>query len=348
MALVFGDSFDHYLYADMGKKWLQVGNYGNSGIHSTYALSPHIFGLNAASINTTPGYFEKALPAAQETFIAGVWFQHSSFANAGILIAGVDGAAEHVSVRYDVTGHITFTRNATVLATSTNTMSINTWYHIEVKATIGDAVDSPSGRYEVRVNGSATGWIADSGVGQDTRNAGNKSINYIRLYCRSANSAAGHWYQDFYILNTTGAVASDFLGMSIFTVLRPQAAGNSTQWSGNYAQNWLNVSEVAADGDTTFNQSSTAAQIDLFVMNDIPTGTVHAIQHVIMARQDTGSQRTIRPKTRISTTNYNGTSVNTSVSFSFITEAVSISPATSSAWDDDEINAAEFGYELVS
>lgn len=345
MALVFGDSFDHYLAADILKKWTSASLMTSSVISPTYALAPHSNGLLAAG--NASGYYEKTLPAAIATFVAGTWFRTGSLANGSLIIAGIDGTTEHVSVRYDSAGHITFTRNGTVLATSTSVIAIDTHYHIEVKCTISDA----SGAYEVRVNGTSTGWVP-AATGADTRNAGNASISAIRIYSRGANdsSSTNHRFQDFYILNTVGTQASDFLGPCRFAVIRPVGAGNSAQWAGNYADNWSNVADVLGDGDTTFNQDSTAGHIDVHTMSDVPAGTVHAIQHVLMARQDAGAQRVIRPKTRISATNYSGVSVNTATTYAFVLEPVMFSPATggATAFTAAEINGAEFGYELVS
>lgn len=343
MALVFGDSFDHYKIADLLIKW-SSHNLTAPAITAEYAMPPHGVGFGAITASAT-GYLDKTLPATYESFVCGVWWRSASFANAIAVLSFMDGTTEHVSIRTDTSGHLTFTRNGTVLATSTNVFSTNTWYHLEVKATIGDAADTPSGRYQVRVDGSATNWIPDSGTGQDTRNAGNKYVTNVRLNSRGTNA---HQFQDFYFLSTTGDAPTDFIGPSRFAVLRPVGVGNSAQWTGNYADNFLNVADQYADGDSTFNQDSTAGHIDLFTMGDVPAGTVHAIQHVIMARKDAGAARTIRPKVRISGTNYSGTTVSLSASHVFYTEAVSVSPASGVAWTDTEVNAMEAGYELVS
>lgn len=343
MALIFGDSFDHYAIADLTKKW-SSHNLTAPQIAAEYAMPPHGVGFYAYTTSST-GYLDKALPATFATFIAGVWFRSQSFAGAIPVLQFMDGTTEHVSVRTDTSARITFTRNGTVLATSTNTLNTNTWYHLEVKATIGDAADTPSGQYEVRVGGTATGWIPDSGTGQDTRNAGNQYVTNVRLSSRGGNY---HQFQDYYFLDTTGAVANDFLGPCRFAVLRPVGVGNSAQWTGNYADNFLNVADQYADGDSTFNQDSTAGHIDLFQMSDVPAGTVHAVQHVYMARQDAGAARSIRAKVRIAGSNYNGTTVALAGSHVFYLDPMNVSPATSAQWDDDELNAMEAGYELVS
>ena len=345
MALVFGDSFDHYPTADLGKKWTVQAGIVRIGLG--YALSPHA--TCVALLSTTSGTLEKVLAANLTTFVAGFWFRCGTTNGAHPIFAGMDSATPaniHVSLRHDATGHLTLCRDATVLATSTNTISNDTWYHVEIKATIDDA----NGEYEVRVDGSAVNWVP-AATGKDTRNSGNANIGSVKLY-GGVNSAEPlpHFFQDFYLLNTTGAQASDFLGPSRFAVLRPVTAGTTAEWTGNYADNWVNVSDSIADSDSTFNQSSTAGRTDQFAMTDVPAGTIHAIQHVIFAKRDAGGARTIRPITRIAGTDYNGATVTVAATYLFYCEPVMFSPATggATAWDDAELNGAEMGYELVS
>lgn len=347
MALLFGDSFDHYYTADILRKWTNASNVSASaGIQLSTVLPPHQRALALLPSNNADSYWEKLWGSTPETFVFGVWIRFAGVTLAAQVLTFHDnGGTEHVSLRTDTSGHFTFTRAGTVLATSTNTLSANTWYHIEGKVTIGDAADSPSGAYEVRVNGSSTGWIEAVASGADTRNGGNKSITSVRFHSRAVNSSFTY-ANDFYLLDTSGSVANDFLGPCRFAVLYPAGAGSSAEWAGNYADNFVNLRE--ADGDSTFNQSGTASQLDLFNMMDVESGTIHAIQHVILARQDAGAQRSVRPKTRISSTNYDGSTVNTGPDYVYVLEPRSVSPATSAQWTASEINGAEFGYELVS
>lgn len=346
MALLFCDSFSHYQLADASMKWSTLAM-NAPNILPAYGLRPGAMALLAAG--NANQLWSRTIPNTV-TFIAGGWFRTGSVGNAGIIFAGTQSGTEHVSVRYTNTGAITFTRAGTVLATSTNVISVNTWYHIEVKCTIGDTGDSPSGRYEVRVNGTATGWIPDSGAGQDTRNGASQLINEFRIYTRGANDSSGgnHRFSDVYICDASGSVANDFLGPLRIAVLRPDGPGNHQDFVGNHADRFVNVSDFVMDGDTTFNQSDTPGDIDTFPLTTLPAGTVHAVQHVITARQDSGSGRQIRPITRIGSTDHQGTTVSTGASHQMFLEPRSVSPATSSAWTASEINGAEFGYERVS
>jgi hypothetical protein len=293
----------------------------------------------------------KTLSAALTTFVVGAWFRTGTMGAYSIFnfMDSATPTTEHCSVRYTATGAITFTRNGTVLATSTNLMALDTWYHIEAKVTIGDTTGDAGtyGKYEVRVNGSSVNWIP-AAVDADTRNGGNASIGSLRLGLGANSASLSNRFQDFYILDLTGASANDFLGPCRFAVLRPVGIGTTAEWTGNYADNFVNVADAAADGDYTFNQSSTAGQTDQFAMKDITAGTVHALQTVLMARQDAGVARTVRSIIRIDGTDYTGVSFALTSTYAAYCDPLSVSPDTSAAWDDAEVNAAEFGYELVS
>ena len=70
--------------------------------------------------------------------------------------------------------------------------------------------------------------------------------------------------------------------------------------------------------------------------------------HRISAKQDGGAARTLAPLTRISGTDYAGTTVSMAASTVCYVEPVTVSPATSVLYTVSEFNAAEFGYKLIS
>jgi hypothetical protein len=231
-------------------------------------------------------------------------------------------------------------RAGTALATSTATITAGVWYWVELRVKVHDT----TGTYELRVDGTATGWC--SGSGADTRNGGAGTVTSLIM-----SNGGGAYYCGVFIADDSGSAANTWAGPSTFHCRVPSAAGNYAQWTGNSGPNHTNVAESKEpDEDMTFNQSSTANQKDTFKGTAIPatSGSVYAIQHVLRTKQDGGAARTVRPLTRIGTTDYNGTSFNTPGSYAYRLEPVSVSPATSSAWSISEVDGAEFGYELVS
>jgi hypothetical protein len=350
MAVLFMDSFNTGSTTQLNRRYTTVGT-----------TVPAIESINNNAVPLHPGVDRvlrlasggaetsvNRVIASTETLIVGFWiyFPTASPDTAAPILYLRDSGTTHIDLRMDSSRRLVITRNGTVLATSTNSAAANTWYHVELKVTIGDAGDTPSGRYQLRVNGTATGWIADSGVGQDTRNGVNKSVNQVILRNQNGPSIC---YSGFYILDTSGSVAADFLGITRVVALNPTGPGNYSEWTPNYAGNHVNVADEMCDDDNSFNQSSTANQIDSFPLHELPAGaTVYGVQHVIIARQDAGAGRTIAPLARISSTNYLGTNYATGVSYGADIEPLTISPASAAQWTVAEINGAEFGYKLIA
>lgn len=351
MALVFCDGFDHYVGAtDMLKKWTGTINgttVANNKTDPSYARPPGGMGYSCAEGTTNRGVY-KTLTSTHATFVSGFAFLTTSTLGSSAIIwavydstSGTPSGTAQLDIRGDGAGHLRLTRGGTTLATSTNVLSASTWYFVEIKATIHNT----TGAYEVRVNGSSTGWIP-AATGANTR--GQSSNNFCDVISvQSGNGISTCYIDDFYFLSGS-APNNDFLGPQKIVTLFPSGSGNYSQWTGNYAANYANVNELTGDGDSTFNQSATANQIDSFTFDDVPTGTIAAVQHTMMVRQDAGAARTIAPLQRSSSTDYAGTTLSCAGSYQFLTDPRDTDPATSAAYTTANVNAAEFGYKLIS
>lgn len=349
MALVFADGFDHYLAADILAKWtgwISGTSMANSlRISPDYARPPGGMGIVFGDNGVNRGIY-KTFPTTHASFVSGFAFYAGATPLAMPLWAvfdsasGVPASTPQLALRGDGAGHLTIVRGTTVIATSTNVFSLNTWYFIEIKATIHNT----TGAYEVRVNGSSTGWLP-AATGQNTR--GQSANNFVDIVALGTNQVATHRFDDFYFLSA-GAPNNDFLGPQKIVTLFPAGAGNYAQWSGNYASNYTNANELAGDSDNTFNQSATANQIDSFVFDDVPTGTIAAVQHTLLVRQDAGAARTVAPLQRSGGTDYVGSTLAVAGSYQYLTDPRDTDPATAAAYTAANVNAAEFGYKLIS
>lgn len=363
MTLWFMDGFDHMTGhtagpsapankntgAEFARKWTGgTTTWGDPTIANGHSLDPvfarHLPGQGLAIAGTSAKPYKTRPLAAVDTLILGaaVFFE-ALVPGTGSIMGLYDGVTEQVSLRGNAAGNLTFTRNGTVLATSVNTVSINTWYFIEIKC----KVNNTTGTYEVRVNGSSTGWIPPA-TGANTRNTANNQATGI--FIGSHTSSRLTWFDDLYSLDTLGSVNNDFIGPQMISTIRPAQNGNYAQFTSNFGKHSANVGATYPDGDQSFNHTATPDSIDTFVMNHaaISSGTIAGVQHVLYAKQDAGAARVIAPVQRSGSTDYVGTNKNLSTSYQVLLDVAEVDPATAAPYTISNLAAAEFGYKLVS
>ena len=341
MAVIFMDGFDTYISGDWLKRWTTNGT-GNSAvvISPIYANGPGGQGvLITGGNNPVP---TKSFGANYAQGIIGFAFQVTGMASK-VLFTVMDGVTEQCSIRINGSNVLTVNQGATVKATGSTALSASTWYYVEFKFT----VHGSSGVAQVKLNGSAE--IASTGS-LDLTGTANNYWNGISLGGASGTGPSTLQLDDFYVIDPTTGSNTDFLGPVRCVPLAPAGPGNSASWSANGGTNYGCVSEPYQDGDLSFNQSSTADQIDTFVMQDLPasSGSVFAVQTLLTARQDAGAARTIAPVLRPVSTDRIGTTVALSTSYQILTEIYDLNPEDSAAWAPADVAGMEVGYKLIS
>jgi hypothetical protein len=334
MSLIWMDGFDNSSLWD--KKYTLAG--------STNLVAGRNGNCVQAFSNATVSW---SAPSADEhaTFI---WGSACLFESTGNTVAFVQfnsdgGATFHTYLEIVAGGSLRVSRAGTTLATSAALgLAADTWYYIEMKATLHDT----TGSAVVSLNGTEV--INVTGV--DTKNGGTKSV-YDTVYLRGIGSTTHVQYDDMYILNGAGAAYNNFLGDVQVETIRPDGNGNSSQWvgsDGNSTDNYLLVDEATYDA-LDFVESATTNNKDLYTYGALAasTGTVKGVMALgTMAKTATAAQ-SARQITRIGGTNYNGSSVTLDTSDLPRRQVWEVSPATSSDWTISEVNGAEFGVEVL-
>lgn len=340
MAVIFMDGFDHYATADLLKRWTSNLN-PQVAVGPTFARSPSGQGISVPNIgNPSP---KKTFGANYTAGLLGFAFQGSGAAFASRTICQIwDGSTEQCSLKLNASSVLTVYQGSTVKATGTTVLSQSTWYYVEFKFTIHQS----TGIAQVKLNGAAE--IASTGS-LDLTGTANNYFNGIGLSGDNVGITV-FYVDDLYLLDTTTGDNTDFLGPVRVVALAPATLGTTTAWTPNGGTNYGCVSEAYQDGDTSFNQSSTANQIDTFVMQDLPAdaGSVYAVQSIITARQDAGAARTIAPVLRPAATDRVGTTVSLSTSYQMLTEIKDLNPEDSAAWATTDVASLEVGYKLIS
>lgn len=347
MALLFIDSFDHYVSTELlvtiTKKWqqgapsTQTGAYGRNGTN----------GLKLIHTSGTNSFVRKTLPAPKTTVIIGAGVR---FINTGgltpqdpVVFSFVENGVTQVDVRFNQNTNLLYvTRNGTTLATGTTTLLYGVYYHIEFKATI----NTSTGSYTLRINELQE--LTASGV--NTQGTAAAVVDSIQLGALQFNTFNEVDYDDLYVCDSLGGVNNDFLGDCRVQCLFPESAGATSGWTPLSGQNYTNVDDVTPDDDTTYVSTGVAGTIDTYAMNDLAatTGSVKGVQTVVSARKDDAGTRTIAPVIRIGATNYAGNNQNIMTTYSMFLQQYDVSPATAAAFTISEVNAMEAGEKLVA
>jgi len=293
-------------------------------------------GLRCMLINN--GYAEETFDN-QATWIVGGAFAPQALSATHPIIALVDAGTVQIHVDIHTDGSIKAYRGTgtgNLLGTSTGvTLSVATYYYIEVKATIHDS----TGSIEVLVNGITRLLL----TGIDTKVTANAYANAVRL---AAAGSGGVLIDDVYINDGSGAEDNDFWGdVKVYPVLptSDSAAGNS--WTPSTGSDkFATVDEAAQNGDTDYISSTTPGDRQLFGFAPFAgLGAIKAVQLSAFVRKDDGATREVKLTARPGSTNHDGAVQAVPSSYARKAESWTKDPDTAAAWVQSDLNASEFG-----
>jgi hypothetical protein len=327
MALLFMDSFDHYVTADLIEKWTSSasGFFGTVAINATGGRRGSGSFRFALTNNNSNGFggLAKTLTPSDATGIMGfaVTIPVGTVGTVGMALASLrDSGTAQVTLRANSNNTISVVRglaNGTVLGTTTATFTSGVFFHIEWKV----AIHPSAGTVDVRLNGTSVLSL----TGQNTRATANTSWNGVVLGFTEqvSNSASANNtntdFDDLYVLDGSGAAPwNAFLGDCRVDVRNPTAAGATTGWTPSTGSNWQNVDDAAPNDDTDYNSTSTTNAVDTFVVQDAPVvgATIFGIQHCLSMKKMDAGTCSVAPVVRHSGVDYVGSDISPSTSYS--------------------------------
>lgn len=338
MALLFCDSFDHYLTTQFGVKWTGIsGGTINAagGRNGTGSLRMGDLG------NSSPGY--KTFGTSYGSLIAGFGFRTQHIV-AGHIFSFREGGTIQTSVYRDLNNRLVVTRNGVGIGgPGATVLSTNVYYYIELKVVFATGA---TGSFTLRVNG------VNELTGTNVQTAATANANANQIGCHGYQaSGAFNDFDDFYLCDAAGTVNNDFLGDVRVQAILPSAAGATTQWTPSAGANYTTVDEATPNDDTDYNSSATVNQIDTYAYGDVTptTGTVKAIQTNCYVRKDDAGIRTVAPVIRTGGVDYVQANLpNLSTSYQYLPQPIENNPGTAAAWTIAEVNAAEFGVKMIA
>lgn len=247
---------------------------------------------------------------------------------------------EKIVLRTTSSGQLAIDRGATNLDITTGdpVFTQDVWYYVEVKV----LMDNTVGTYEVKVDGQTV--MSDTNV--DTLNGTTAACDTVSLISSSTNDAV---FDDVYVADASGSDLTDFAGDCRVETIVPDGAGNSSAWTPSAGSNWQNVDDMApSDDDTTYNETSTAANEDLYTFAALTgdVGTVYGVVVSALVRKLDPGFREIRCLARNNVTTVQGASQALGTGYSYKNEIYENDPDGGGNWTEADVNSAEFGIRL--
>lgn len=257
------------------------------------------------------------------------------------------GATAHLSVNFDLAGHLQLRRGTgagTVIATSTQIMDISVYRYVEAQATIDDA----TGRCIVKVDGVT--WIDFTG---DTRNAGT-SVNIDAVKFSGFTSSTPR-IDDLVVMNATDDTAvtgrpdNDFLGDVKVEPLLPSADGAASAWTPSTGTAHAALVDEVPPNSTDYVAATTNALQDLWALADLNAAdtAVLAIRGSYYAQKTDAGAASLKPAIRESsgTVTVESTAIPLSTSYAVVTSPIRKTKPGGGAWSVADVNGLQLGVE---
>lgn len=335
MALLFAESFDG-LDSNSLKTKFQFEETSSFAI----TFPAGVIG-NCASItsSTSPRSFYAPINSGSKTLIFGADILLSDASGGDVIKAGTANGNNNEDFEL-VRGINLITVRTGQANRGTYVPTQSVWVNIEIKC----VKDNSTGTIEVRENGTSV--FDDTGI--DTQDT-DGNWKYVGFEITSFDNIK---IDNMYICDSTGDNNNDFLGQLRIETLYPNGNGESNDFVGSDADstdNYLLVDEGTPDGDTTYVESATVNDEDLYEYEDMALtgGDIRACVLSSLIKLDPSGNKEFSHLTRIDGTKYE-TSNNLLFdnSYQLVEEIYELSPDTSSPWVESEVNAAQFGIKV--
>lgn len=361
MTLQVIEGFDHMSTSDLmdSKNWTFSNPASGGPVWTNGFTTGRVIGnsfyLQMPSSTVTSVRFYKTLPATYDHFVVGFAFQCQLLPALGssgqIFAVTTDGAVDVARIRVFADGSIgVFDSAGSSVATSaTGIFTARAWHFIEMKMVINGAL----GSVNVHLNGVEV-------IATTTHNFGSTPIQYIGPYSESNNGWPTQigtqilFYDDLYLLDTSASPNNDYLGDCHVETLFPNADGDHSDWTPDTGiVHFSRVNEKTGtfpDGDTSYVKASTVGNKDTWEYDDltITSGTVFGLQTNLYIRKYDTNLRQARALARPTTTDYHGSTHTVASGYVDFTDIFDTNPETAVAWTVSDVNAGEWGVEVVT
>jgi hypothetical protein len=344
--LDFCSGFDLYnTLAAMQREWtvnatsivFKTGRFGSgNAVRGNFGLGGNVWTSKTVSASAT-----KAIGFAIE-FV-------TPLGGTQVFLRLLEGTTIHLGLALDATGHIFLFRGtvANVLATTVETFSIGTVYHLGLKPTIHDS----TGSYELWLNGTT---LLFSGTNVDTRNGGtNGRIDTVAFLLTSTNVSP--WIDDFYIHPCTGAAPFDgLLGDKWIEGQLPEDEGDVNDFaiggSAPPATRPEAVDDASPNDDTDYLFDGTSGHrqyVSYPAMTGSPTGILAVKQCAEIRKDDASAVQCVISTRGADDINHDSAAISPASSYEHRAEMWTNNPSTGTRYTPSEVDNLQGGLGIV-
>jgi len=256
----------------------------------------------------------------------------------GEILRLMDGTSIAITVKIQVgTGKLLLYRGSTLLETSTNVMTIDTWYYFELKMVV-----SNTGSYECRMDGDV--WLEDTGP-VDTQEGSNSYYTGFRLEGAVGSQVS---FDDLYFLDGATGLTG-FQGEHRVVILNPNGDDTITWDRSTGSFNYAVVDDGFEVDDTDYVSTAATPEQDLYDYENL-AGAVTAVRGVqIMTEADIDSGTLdLAIVAKSGTTESVGTPESLTPGDVTLIRLIEDDPDTSSPWTPGDLDAALFGIKATT
>lgn len=325
-----------------------TGRTGGSSMRTTQTIASTntdgwVFPYTATASTLYCGFAFKttAFPTSTQGYWAGIW------ASLGTAATRLPDTFDRLSLGITTSGLLQVKRgrsyDGTTLATaSAGALRANEWSYIEIQWSINDT----TGVCNVWNNGVQVISISNS----DTQYS---SASHDAVWLGHLDMTGTHYayFDDFYLLNTSGSTCNTRLGDLVIETLYPNGNGNSSQWVGSDSNSTDNYQLIDESTISTADYvgSSTSTNKDTYAYGNLArtAGTVHGVAiNSYAAKTDAGTSD-FKHVSRSSTTEVDSAAISPATGYAGYQSFQETDPNGGGAWSVTTVNAAEFGVKRV-
>ena len=275
-------------------------------------------------------------PTEYYTFGCAMFFPTATYSSIARVISFQVAGQDEQQIHFDAAGVIQASKfNQSSLGRSApGAYPLNQWFYLEVQV----RHHSSTGSFKIWVNGN----LIINFTGNTKYNW--TMIDSVVLEGYHANAR----YDDIYLCTDT--VADPPFGDCSVDLLLPTGNGAASQWvgsDGNSTDNYALIDENP-QSMTDYVSSATPGQQDLYTVADlsITLGAIQAVGVCLTAHKDEVGPRSVKPLVRRTVTNA-GTVLPLEGNAAGRQAFFLTDPETGAAWTQANVNAAQFGIEVV-